>query len=56
MSYPKQSDKGGGNGVGGKRVTRSEGTLFDFDTEFPKMKIFSPANKLPTIQMVVGIL
>ena len=60
------SGKGGKGGKGWKRGmsksgggaarTRSSATLFDFDTEFPPMKQFSPPDKLPDIMNVVGML
>lgn len=62
MSSGKEGGKGGGKGVskgGGKvgvKVTRSAATVFDFDSEFPPMKTFTPSNKLPDYLGTVGVL
>ena len=51
------SKKGkGSKGGGGTATTRSTATVFDFDTEFPPLKQFSPPDKLPDYMNVVGML
>ena len=52
--------KGGGGGEGGgggaRPVTRSDGKIYDFDTEFPPVKYFTPSDKLPDFKNVVGMM
>ena len=56
MSTRKKS-KGGSKGCGrGATTTRSAAVLFDFSTEFPAMKQFTPSNKLPDFRSLVGVL
>ena len=52
----KKSKAGQRKGGGGAASTRSSATLFDFDTEFPPLKQFSPPDKLPDYMNVVGML
>ena len=41
---------------GAKSRTRSGGKLYDFDTDFPECKSFTPSNKLPTYKNVIGMM
>ena len=43
-------------GVGGGRSSRSGGTIFDADVEFPPMRTYEPKSKLPTIKSIIGML
>ena len=52
----KKGKGGQSKGGGGAATTRSSATVFDFDTEFPPLKQFSPPDKLPDYMNVVGML
>ena len=52
----KMGKWGQSKGGGGAATTRSSATVFDFDTEFPPLKQFTPSDKLPDYLNVVGML
>ena len=56
MDNTKKKTQGGGKGGGKQRVTRSITTMFDFNDEFPILTSFTPPDKLPDYQSMVGVL
>ena len=52
----KKGKAGQSKGGGGAATTRSSATVFDFNTEFPPLKQFTPSDKLPDFFNVVGML
>ena len=44
------------SGSSGSRSTRSSGPVFDIESVFPEMRIYTPATMLPTLASVVGML